>query len=76
MRLIEAGIIDMWTQNELQKSQIKSRKIHVEKPINEGSDSLTLKHLQGAFFMLGFGVILAAIVLLLEVGFHKLFINV
>lgn len=71
MKLNEAGIIEMWVQNELLKSQIKARNARLNNPdantYARGQGALTLGHLQGAFFLAGIGVLLAAMVLLLEI---------
>ncbi|CAL4079859.1 unnamed protein product, partial [Meganyctiphanes norvegica] len=60
MELVGAGLIDKWTNDEIDKVRTS------DQASNTGPAAMTIEHLQAAFFVLIIGVVVAAIILLVE----------
>ncbi|KAK8733553.1 hypothetical protein OTU49_006355, partial [Cherax quadricarinatus] len=78
LRMVETGLVDKWTQDQVNKVT----KTHGnggddgdsgrggDKTTLMGPDAISLTHLQGAFFILGFGYLVAVLALLGEAYVH------
>lgn len=66
-RLQSAGIIDFWLTHEIKIIQVLNKKEHLSEYI-----AFSISHLQGAFFMLLFGHILAVISFISEIYISRM----